>query len=321
MKKLIGIIFFGLMISMVYAQTIRTIAPGSSQTGTLQGTAVNLYTITVPAGRLIVYTESNMDTLIRVYNSDWDEIAFDDDSGNELNARVSVHVGAGTYTIGVAGWSSGAIGPYTLFAATEPIIITPVTAGRPHNSILQGTAEHLYSVTVPAGRLTVYTESNLDTLMTIYNADWEEIAYDDDSGDGYNARVSIRVPAGTYTIEVRGWGSGDVGPYTLHASSEPVVVTALTPGRPHNTILQGTMDHVYSVTVPTGRLIVYTESSLDTLINVYNAQGIIVAMDDDSGDGLNAYIDTRVPAGTYTIEVRGWSSGDVGPYTLFINTQ
>ena len=318
MKKIFGVLFFGLlMVSFAFAQTT-TLRPGGSHSAVLQGTAVQLYSVTVPAGRLIAYTESNLDTVMRIYNADWEEIAYDDDSGTGSNARISIRVPAGTYTIGVTGYSSGAVGPYTVYALTEPVAVTNITIGRTQNAILQGTAEQLYNVTVPAGRLVAYTESNLDTVMHIYNAQGQEIAYDDDSGSGSNASISVRVPAGTYTIEVRGYWSGAVGPYTLHTSLETITITNVTLGRPHNAILQGSVDQLYSVTVRAGRLIAYTESNLDTVMRIYNDQGQEIAYDDDSGDGLNARIDTNVPAGTYTIEVRGYWSGDVGPYTLYV---
>ena len=317
MKKIFGLFFFGIiMISLVFSQQTTTLRPGGSQSAILQGTAVQLYSVAVPAGRLIAYTEGNLDTTIRVYNSEWEEIAFDDDSGNDLNARVSVRVPAGTYIIGVSGYGSGSVGPYTVYALAEAVVITNITSGRPTNAILQGTSEHVYNITVPAGMLIAYTESSLDTLMRIYNAQGQEIAYDDDSGYDLNASISVRVPAGTYTIEVRGLWSNDVGPYTLYALSEPVVYANITLGRIHSAILQGITEQFYNITVPAGRLIAYTESSLDTLMRIYNAQGEELAFDDDSGNDFNARIEIRVPAGTYTIGVRGWGSNDIGNYTL-----
>ena len=300
-----------------------TLTPGRPYNATLQGTAEQRYNIRVPAGRrLIAYTESNLDTVMRIYNAQGEEIAFDDDSGTNLNARVNIRVPAGTYTIEVRGYGSGDTGPYTLHTITEAVVITNLTAGRVHRATLQGTIEQLYNVRVPAGRrLIAYTESNLDTVMRIYNAQGEEIASDDDSGTGLNARVNIRVPAGTYTIEVRGYDSGDTGPYTLHTLTEPVVITNISAGRVHSAELQGTIEQLYNIRVPAGRLIAYTESSVDTVMHIYNSRGQEIASDDDSGTNLNARVDIVVPAGTYTIEVRGFSSRDVGSYTLHTLTQ
>ena len=326
MKKIISLglmLFFGMLaISHVSAQAVVTLTPGGSHNATLQGTTEQSYRVTVPAVRLIAYTESNLDTIMRVYNATGDEIAYDDDSGNDYNARVSVSVPAGTYTISVTGYNPGDVGPYTLFVRTENVVSTPVTAGRPHNATLRGVSEQIYSITVPsAGRLVAYTESRLDTIMRIFNAQGTEVGYDDDSGDDYNARVNISVPAGTYTIEVRGYGSGDTGPYTLHTSIQPATVSNIEFGRPHNATLQGVQEQRFTVTVPAGVLIAYTESNLDTVMRIYNAQGEEIAYDDDSGGSNNARISVQVSAGTYTIGVCGYNARVEGPYTLFTTTE
>ena len=65
----------------------------------------------------------------------------------------------------------------------------------------------------------------------------------------------------------------------------------------------------------------HLSSSLDTIIRVYNSQGQQIASDDDSGERLNARVNLRVTAGTYTIQVSGWNSDDVGPYTLHVLLQ
>ena len=73
-----------------------------------------------------------------------------------------------------------------------------------------------YQVTVPAGTLTAFTEGNADTYMEIYNSSAQLIAVDDDSGNGFNPRISITVPAGTYLIRVT-YLSGS-GLYVLHVT-------------------------------------------------------------------------------------------------------
>ena len=322
MKKIVGLFLFGiLLVSFAFSQQIITLTPGGSHNATLQGTTEQRYRVTVPIGRLIAYTESDLDTIMHIYNSAGDEIASDDDSGNNYNARISISVPAGTYTIHVSGYDSDSVGPYTLFVRSETVVSTPITAGRPHNATLQGVSEQIYSITVPAGRLVAYTESNLDTIMRIFNAQGVEVGYDDDSGEDYNARVNINVSAGTFTIEVRGYNSRDTGPYTLHTSVQPVTVTNITLGRPHRATLQGITEQRFTVTVPTGVLIAYTESNLDTVMRIYNAQGNEIAYDDDSGSDRNARISVYVSAGTYTIEVWGYDSSDAGPYTLHTTTE
>ena len=74
-----------------------------------------------------------------------------------------------------------------------------------------------YKVTVPSATLTVYTEGDADTWVAIYNSSARINAEDDDSGQDYNARISVRVSAGTYYIKV-GFYS-DNAPYVLHVET------------------------------------------------------------------------------------------------------
>ena len=74
-----------------------------------------------------------------------------------------------------------------------------------------------YKVTVPSTMLVVYTEGDADTRVAVYNSSARIIAEDDDSGDDYNARISVQVSAGTYYIRVDFYGSN--APYVLHVET------------------------------------------------------------------------------------------------------
>jgi hypothetical protein len=61
----------------------------------------------------------------------------------------------------------------------------------------------------------VYTTGGSDTEIRIYDSSARRLAYDDDSGTDYNARVSISVPAGTFFIGIS-YADDDDDAYTLH---------------------------------------------------------------------------------------------------------
>jgi hypothetical protein len=77
-----------------------------------------------------------------------------------------------------------------------------------------GVSAAYYQVNLTAGRLTVYTQGSSDTEITIYDSKAQRLAYDDDSGVDYNARVTINVTAGTYFIRIT-YADGS-GPYVLN---------------------------------------------------------------------------------------------------------
>ena len=67
-----------------------------------------------------------------------------------------------------------------------------------------------------AGSLEVYTTGSLDTVGELQNSAGSTVAGDDDGGDGNNFHITHTVSAGTYYIQVTGFGE-NTGSYTLHA--------------------------------------------------------------------------------------------------------
>jgi hypothetical protein len=78
---------------------------------------------------------------------------------------------------------------------------------------------HTYRVTV-SGNVTLiaYTEGGVDTYIRLLNASGTQLASDDDSGSSLNARISVNVTDGTYTIQVSGYEDSS-GSYTIHVST------------------------------------------------------------------------------------------------------
>ena len=105
---------------------------------------------------------------------------------------------------------------YTITNHWADMEFTNITQRSRRTATLQANASQFYRVTVSAANttLTAYTESNIDTLMWLYDANWNELAHDDDSGSGYNARISSSVSAGTYYFRVAGYNNAS-GPYTM----------------------------------------------------------------------------------------------------------
>jgi len=169
---------------------------------------------------LTVQTRGNQDTLLALYNQELQEIASNDDSGEQgRNALISLPVSSGgTYYLKVSAYSlsSGSRGEYGLTgrltempadsfeeidneAGTAPLIRSgELSSGR------RLSYEHDYDwfrfTLEEPGQVTVRTRGNTDTRMGIFKtADFEELlAEDDDSGDGNNALIEVYLPAGTF---------------------------------------------------------------------------------------------------------------------------
>ena len=84
--------------------------------------------------------------------------------------------------------------------------------------------------------LAFYTSGSVDTIGRLFSSDGVSvIAANDDIGTDLNFRITRELVPGTYYIEVRPFGSGDEGDYTLHVTTYLVASTvALTLGNPNN---------------------------------------------------------------------------------------
>jgi hypothetical protein len=75
--------------------------------------------------------------------------------------------------------------------------------------------------------LTIYTVADWDTVLSLYDPEGTEIAFNDDANlPNANSQIDITLPdAGQYTIEVRSFGDSFEGAYTLVIKSVDVTAT------------------------------------------------------------------------------------------------
>ena len=182
------------------------------------------------------------------------------------------------------------------------------------------------------GTLILETTGSLDIFMELYDSNSaSRLSSDDDGGSNLNARIEYFAEAGkTYIVKVRGVDS-DTGSYGFKATFTTVPVDSFEPNDTQEqaaSIPLGTQAEAnfhsssdadwYKADIPEegGMLTVYSEGRLDTYIELYDAEGTMLAENDDSGSGLNARISLQVSGGTVYICVRE-VDGDRGAYTLY----
>ncbi|MFP4321467.1 MAG: PPC domain-containing protein [Anaerolineales bacterium] len=89
-------------------------------------------------------------------------------------------------------------------------------------------------------------------------------------------------------------------------------------------LLDGDQAEVWTFTGSTGDVVtIFTDSTIDTYLELSGPDGSLITEDDDGGAGLNAQISAfELPAdGEYTIRVRGFSTAARGPYDLTLESQ
>ena len=174
------------------------------------------------------------------------------------------------------------------------------------------------------GTLKVYTNGPTDTEGWLLDEEGDLVASDDRDG---NFLIEAEVEAGVHYVDV--FGPADAtGPYTVsiefvfaddHGSTAETAtsVASLPWSGPGELERQGDRD-VFRIDVDgPGTLTAYTTGATDTYGRLTDADGDVLAEDDDSGDEPNFEIKAGVAAGTYYVEVSG-ANGATGSYTLSI---
>lgn len=174
--------------------------------------------------------------------------------------------------------------------------------------------------------------SDFDAYLILRDEWGREVARDDDSGGGLNARIVFTPTfAGRYFLEVTTYRMNETGVYRLIRMSEPmlsgetVVQGYLSPGR-ELWLRPGCYYQEHSFAFLPGRSYTIELNSdrggswFDPYLYLVDGMGQVVRSDDDSGGDLNARITGFVPSAgmNYRIIVSSFARGATGGYRLLI---
>lgn len=278
----------------------------------------------------------------------------DDDSGGDTDARLRFHaVEAGTYIIVAQALGAEGNGAYTLQVeqapAPQPAVARRITVGE----TLTGTIDEnsplleemddipyaLFSLSERGGRRIriTLTAEDFDAYLSVVRvtaSGEEEVASNDDSGGGTNARVTFAAD-GEYRIIARPLGAGGAGAYSIAVSDAPasVVITRairvgdtaegeITAADPE--MESGAYYHQFEIEAREGdRLrITLRSESFDSFLRWGRAgeSGFDeLESDDDGGGNVDSRLDLTVPrSGKYLIRVSSLGAGQTGSYRLTI---
>jgi hypothetical protein len=278
----------------------------------------------------------------------------DDDSGGDTDARLRFRATeAGTYIIVAQSLSENGAGAYTLMLeeapAPQPAVARSITVGE----TLTGTIDEssplleemddipyaLFSLSARGGkriRITL-TADDFDAYLSVLrvtSGGEEEVASNDDSGGGTNARVTFAAD-GEYKIIARPLGAGGAGPYSIAVSEAPasVVITRairvgdtaegeITDSDPE--MDEGPYYHQFEIQAQEGDRVRITlrSESFDSFLRWGRAgeEGFEeLGSDDDSGGNVDSMLEITVPAsGKYLIRVSPLGAGQTGSYRLLV---
>jgi hypothetical protein len=286
----------------------------------------------VSNGLLVAVTGGDTDTVVTLYRGD-EAAAYNDDNGDAITSLLEYPVLAGVdYTLCVEGYDEDEAGPYRFMASFESIrdvgepnnVASQATSFRPGGRLMGYLLDpddvDWYRVTVAAaGTLRVYTEGTMDTVLLMYDANDTLLAEDDDGGDNENALVSAAVTPGTVFVRVSAY-DGQLGRYTLRAlfyeiaapdrfepDDTPALAKDIAAGASQKRNFTDSSDEDWA-RLRIARRGTYdivaeaAEDALDTFLELYDAEEILVDANDDWDDGLNARLRLELDPGIYYIK-------------------
>lgn len=213
--------------------------------------------------------------------------------------------------------------------ATETTETTPAeTVVSPSAEVIEGALQDgLASIEFSgeAGDYVVITveSDEFDTVAAIYDEDFFQIGYNDDSGGGLNSRVGpLLLPyTGNYTLEVTE-SYYDIDPAVdaaFIATIQPITISSIAFDEPTSfSISPNTPAAYYELDVSSGSSLdisIDSDGALDTTLEVLYSDGSQFSFDDDGGTGLDAELNNLIftTGDTYILVVSTFiadSSGD-----------
>ncbi len=290
------------------------------------------------------------DPLLRVLDADGNELAVNDDDGESLNSALEFTPdSSGDVFVEARAFADAYAGGYALAIAsarapTDRLSADRNTRGRLNvggevrDVIDPVTDKDWYRIRLEAGQSYRFTLNSsgdnplADPYLALMNAAGEEVAMDDDGGEGFNSYLEFTAPTtGNYFLAAQSFAGGSAGGYTLAARAGDVPSDASTDaslsaeGDYREGILSPAGDRDwFAITLAEGqgvRIGVNTlegaEGLADPYLIIYGPDGAEVLRDDDGGDGLNAWSEFQAATGgVHHLEVRGFTDDSVGRYAV-----
>ncbi|GAM97239.1 extracellular neutral protease B [alpha proteobacterium U9-1i] len=277
------------------------------------------------------------DPYIALYGPDGNVVAENDDANGDLNSWLEYSAAAaGAHYLEVRGFSAEtAEGAYTIqltageIGASSDTAEYIMAAGAPRQSTIATAGDaDWYGIDLVEGRAyrinLVSSDGTLDPVVTLFNAEGQAIATDDDGGTGVNAYLTyVPITGGTHYIAAAAYESQTTGGYMLTINDTEVLgspgsdemLDANGDDRLSRIDMPGDLD-AYGVTLEGG--VRYTievrgegdNPLTDAFVAVLDSSGARVASDDDSGPGLDARVTfTAAATDQFYIQASGLGGG------------
>jgi len=339
----------------------------------------DFFAITVPADGMLAVGQTaapggSLDSWLKLLDDQGNLIVENDDSGNSRDSRILVPVTAGQQLYLAAGAYADTTGHYAVWTELLPPAVDDVgdSSDTAHNLVIDGSGrasftgqlEHqgdrdVFMVEVNTSGLMIADQraedvESLDPLLRAYNTDGEQVAWDDDNGEGLNSRMCLAVQAGDIVF-IQAGSYEDAGSGTYHfdvwidarrniaddfggtvdaiADDIPTLMSATGEGVTISAAIELPHDKdLFAIDIdpaaPSDAAITIEQRGtwsagsgniLDPTLRVYNQNMQELAYNDDSGFSLDSRL-TLLVAGSARLYVEAGAYGaSTGSYDLILN--
>jgi hypothetical protein len=291
------------------------------------------------------------DPFLRVVDGEGNELASNDDADGLNSALEFVPTQNGDVFVEARGYTNAHTGAYTLSVSTERAPSDNTSGDRNTRGRINAggnvegelsfpTDQDWYRIRLQEGQSYRFTLNSAganpltDPLLRVYNSAGEEVAVDDDGGEGFNSYLEFTAPStGNFFLGASAFGEASTGGYALGAREGDIPADNTT-----DALLAPDGDYREGVLSPAGdrdwyRLDLVEGQGLrvglagtgtpDTLgdpyLVLYGPDGAEILRDDDGGDALNAWFEySATQAGTHYLEARGFTEDAAGRYAVSI---
>lgn len=293
---------------------------GETLTGLMLSAEGNRYQLDLaqPSEVVIDLASDDFDTMLSITG---DDVQLDnDDHGDGTDSQISSILMPGRYTVTAVSYEDYPVdGLYTLDTSVTPFEGDLRNSGEitPGTSLIgiRTDSDNRYTLTLdtPSQVSIALNSASFDTTLAL-TGNGLDIS-DDDGGGDTNSRISTILQPGTYRLTVGAYAGTGLFDLTVNASeAEGGMMNSgeLKAGDVVYGDLQIGSSLAYTLSLDAARTVRInaTSSEVDTLISL-TGPGLSLE-DDDGGAGTNSRLEEFLPAGTYTLDVRGYSGSESG---------
>lgn len=325
---------FALLITSVpvLAQNAEPIGFGDTAEGSLTADTASLeYIFEGELGRYITITmiADNFDAYLRLDDSKGNEVASDDDSAGNLNARIGPFKLPfnDTFTIVATSLSGTASGDFTVSLATAEVSSIEYTQTI-NGELTAAQPAVTYNFTGQVGDFVriALNSDDFDSYLRLGSAKDSsvDLVTNDDGGGSLNALIGpFALPeTGEYVITATSLNGTSTGNFTLSLSK--IEMTALTIGEETSAELTSSEPIYFTFEGASGQAInirVDSDDSIDTTLKLLGPDNYELTFDDDSGGRIDPEIRSYVLAqdGIFTALVTPYSDDEIGKFTILVS--